>query len=106
MNIIMIFTVLISLLASTITCIWIFKLKSNKWLSVLIALAVNAVILLLATVIFYILDVQAFHKQTDEVFSSLGILVFAFFIPVLTLLNFCTLEFKRYQRNKHHTNQL
>lgn len=100
LNTIVVFTVLVSLLVSTITCIWIFKLKSNKWLSVLTALAVNAVILLIATVLFYKFDVQAFHKQTDGVFSSLGILVFAFFIPVLTLLNFYTLEFIRYQRTK------
>lgn len=94
----MIFTVLVSLLASTITCIWIYKLKSDKWVSVLTAMAVNTMILLLATVIFYILDIQAFHKQTDGLFSSLGILVLAFLIPVLTLLNFYTLEFIKYQR--------
>lgn len=64
------------------------------------ALVVNAIILLIATALFYKLDVQAFHKQTDGVFSSLGILVFVFFIPVLTLFNIYTLEFIRYQRKK------
>ncbi|ARJ40247.1 hypothetical protein SporoP8_15950 [Sporosarcina ureae] len=100
MNAIVLLTVLFSLLISTIACIWIFKLKRNKWLSALTALVLNSVILLIATVIFYNLDVQVFHKQTGGVFSSLGILVFAFFIPVLTLINFYTLEFMRYQRKK------
>ena len=100
LNTIVLVTLLVSLLVSTITCIWIFKLNSNKWLSVLTALVINTVILLIATVLFYKFDVQAFHKQTDGVFSSLGILVFAFFIPVLTLINFYTLEFLRYQRKK------
>ena len=63
-----------------------------------------AIILLIATVFFYKLDVQTFHKQTDGVFSSLGIIVFAFFIPVLTLLNAYTLEFIIYQRKKASTN--
>lgn len=100
MNSIVLFTLLVSLLVSTITCVWVFKLKSNKWFSVLTALVVNAIILLIATVLFYKLDVQAFHKRADGLFSSLGILAFAFFIPVLTLLNFYTLEFIRYQRKK------
>lgn len=103
LNAIVFLTILVSLLVSTMTCMAKFKLESNKWLSVLTALSVNTVILLLATVLFYKLNVVTFHKRTDGVFSSLGIVVFAFFIPVLTLFNFYTLEFIRYKIKKQLT---
>ncbi|GKV70354.1 hypothetical protein NCCP2716_28520 [Sporosarcina sp. NCCP-2716] len=100
MNILVLVTLFVSLLVSTITCIGVFKRKSKKGLSVITVLVINTVILLIATVLFYKFDVQTFHKQKDGVFSSLGISVFVFFIPVLTLINVYTLEFLRYQRKK------
>lgn len=44
----------------------------------------------MATVVFY----KIFNvKEVEGFLSSLGILVFAFFIPVLTIINFYILEY-------------
>lgn len=45
---------------------------------------------------------QTFHKQTDGFFSSLGILVLVFFIPVITIINYYILELLR-QRSMSKT---
>lgn len=84
-----------SILVSTITSTCFLKMKNKKWHARLVALGVNTLIMSIATMLLYKLDVQTFHKQTEGLFGSLGIGVLMFFIPILTLINFYTLEFIR-----------
>ncbi|QUG41894.1 hypothetical protein KD050_00900 [Psychrobacillus sp. INOP01] len=95
MNIVFIIILVFSLLVSTLTSIWLLKMKNEKWLARLVAFFVNTLILSIATVILYKLDVQTFHKQTEGVFGSLGIVVLVFFVPIITFINFYILEFVR-----------
>ena len=86
-----------SLLVSTLISIWLLKLQNKKWMARLAAFFVNALLLLISTIILYKIDVQTFHKQTEGVFDSLGILVLVFFVPIITFINFYILEFVRYR---------
>jgi hypothetical protein len=90
MNIAVYLTLLFSLIVSTLLSIWFFKKKGSKWLGLSIGLLTNTLILSAAVNIFY----KVFHlKGIDGLFDSLGILIFAFFIPVNTCINFYILEF-------------
>lgn len=83
-------TLLFSLLVSTLFSIWLFKKKTSKWLGVLIGFCINTILLSIATIIFY----KVFNlKEVNGLFASLGILIFAFFIPIITCINFYILEF-------------
>ncbi|MER2170160.1 MAG: hypothetical protein ABS938_05920 [Psychrobacillus psychrodurans] len=93
MNIVFIIILVFSLLVSTLTSIGLLKMKNKKKLARLIAFFVNTLILSIATILLYKLDVQTFHKQSEGLFSSLGIGVLMFFIPIITFLNFWILEF-------------
>ncbi|OIJ18132.1 hypothetical protein BKP45_11080 [Anaerobacillus alkalidiazotrophicus] len=94
LNIAIYMTLLFSLIVSTITSIWIYKKKTNKWLGMLIGLCINTLLLLGATIIFH----KIFNvKEVDGLFASLGILIFAFFVPIFTCINFSILEFMRYK---------
>ncbi len=84
-----------SLLVSSLTSIWLLKMKNKKWLARLSAFFVNTLILSIATVILFQLDVQTFHKKTEGVFDSLGIVVLVFFIPIITFINFYVLKIVR-----------
>ena len=95
MNIVFIITFGFSLLVSTLTSIWLLKMKNKKWKARLVAFGVNSLILSIATILLYKLDVQTFHKQTEGLFGSLGIGVLMFFIPIITFINFYILEFVR-----------
>ena len=72
---------------------WLPKILQNKRLVLLIAFLVNSIILGAATVFLYELDRQTFHKETNGLFGSLGIVVSLFFIPIITWINFFTLYF-------------
>lgn len=76
-----------------LTSIWLLKMKNKKWQARLVAFSINTLILSIATILLYKLYVQTFHKQTEGLFSSLGIGVLMFFIPIITFLNFWILEF-------------
>jgi len=93
LNIVFIIILVFSLLASMLTSIWLLKMKNKKWQARLVAFSINTLILSIATILLYKLDVQTFHKQTEGLFSSLGIGVLMFFIPIITFLNFWILEF-------------
>lgn len=93
LNIVFIIILVFSLLVSTLTSIGLLKMKNKKKLARLIAFFVNTLILSIATILLYKLDVQTFHKQSEGLFSSLGIGVLMFFIPIITFLNFWILEF-------------
>jgi len=93
LNIVFIIILVFSLLASMLTSIWLLKIKNKKWQARLVAFSINTLILSIATILLYKLDVQTFHKQTEGLFSSLGIGVLMFFIPIITFLNFWILEF-------------
>lgn len=95
LNIVFIIILVFSLLASMLTSIWLLKIKNKKWQARLVAFSINTLILSIATILLYKLDVQTFHKQTEGLFSSLGIGVLMFFIPINTFLNFCILEFSK-----------
>jgi hypothetical protein len=87
--------IIFSLFASTISSLWILKKEGKKWLGLLVAFIVNTLILSIATISLYKIDVQTFHKQTDGLFGSLGILVLVFFIPIITFINYFIMEFKK-----------
>lgn len=70
-------------------------MKNKIWQARLVAFGINTFILSIATILLYRLDVQTYHKQTEGLFSSLGIGVLMFFIPIITLINFYILEFIR-----------
>lgn len=95
MNEVFIIVLVFSLLFSTLTSIWLLKIKDKKWMARLAAFFVNTLLLSIATIILYKIDVQTFHKQTEGVFGSLGILVLVFFVPIITFINFYILEFVR-----------
>ena len=95
MNVVFIIILVFSLLVSTLTSIWLLKMKNKKCLARLVAFFVNTLILSIATVILYKLDIQTFHKQTEGVFGNLGIVVLVFFVPIITFINFYILEFVR-----------
>ncbi|WP_182917181.1 hypothetical protein [Bacillus sp. PK3_68] len=94
MNIVF-FIIIISLFASMISSLWWLKRKESKWLGLLVAFIVNSVILSIATIALYKIDVQTFHKQTDGLFGSLGIVVLVLFIPIITFINYWIVEFKK-----------
>lgn len=88
---------LVSFLISTFFSIWVFNKKANKWVGILIGFCSNAVVLSIATFVFY----KFYHfKEGGGLFSSLGILVFAFFIPVISLIHFYIIEFLKNTRIK------
>jgi len=83
------FTLVFSLIVSTSFSIRIYLLKSSKRLGALVGLLINTLLLSIATIVFY----EIFNfKELEGLFSSLGILVFAFFIPIITFINFYILE--------------
>lgn len=92
--------ILFSLLISSLICHRIIKTKANKWTRILFAFFVNALILSLASVVLYKLDVQTFHKQTEGLFASLGIGTLVFFIPINTLINIYIMEFFKNKRQR------
>ncbi|WP_062049602.1 hypothetical protein [Bacillus sp. JCM 19034] len=85
---------LCSLIISTICTIWFYKKTASKWLGVIIGFGINTVLLTIATVIFYKVD---HFKGVEGLFASLGILIFAFFIPIITCINFYILEMVKHK---------
>lgn len=102
MNIVFIIISVFSLLVSTLTSIWLLKMKNKKWLARLVAFGVNTLVLSIATILLYKVNVQTFHKQTEGLFGSLGIPVLVFFIPINTFINFYILEIVR-NRNRNRS---
>ncbi len=95
MNIVFFIIILFSLFASTTISCWILNKKKNKWFGLLTAFIVNMLILSIATMSLYKLDAQTFHKQTDGLFDSLGIVVLVLLIPIITFFNYFIMELKR-----------
>lgn len=90
MDIAVYLNLLFTLFVSTIISVWQFKKKENKWLGILIGFCTNTVILTGSTIVFYhFLN----FKGMDGLFAGLGILVFIFFVPIITCINFYVLEF-------------
>jgi hypothetical protein len=94
LNLVFFIIMLLSLFTSTFISLLIVKKKDNKWLGTFIAFSVNTLNLCLSTIFLYLFDIQTFHKQTDGLFGSLGILVLVFFIPILTFINYYIIVFK------------
>jgi hypothetical protein len=89
-------TLLFSLIISTLFSISLFKKKASKWLGVLTGFCINSLLLSVATIIFY----KVFNvKEVEGLFASLGILIFTFFIPIFTCINFYILEFLKYKNS-------
>lgn len=84
-----------ALFISTVTSLGVLKKKGNKWSGIIVAFLINVLVLSLAAVILYKINVQVFHKGTSGVFGSLGIVVLVFFIPINTFINYCIIEFVR-----------
>lgn len=96
MNIAVYLTLLFSLIVSSLISIWFFKKERKKWLGLLMGFIINTLILSAAMIIFY----KVFHlKGVDGFFASLGILIFAFSIPVNTSINFYILQFIKSRKN-------
>ncbi|NKE03930.1 hypothetical protein [Mesobacillus selenatarsenatis] len=90
MNIAVYLTLLFSLILSSLISIWVFKKEGSKWLGLLMGFLINTLILSAALIIFY----KVFYlKGVEGFFTSLGILIFAFSIPINTSINFYILEF-------------
>lgn len=101
MNIAVYLTLLFSLIVSSLISIWFFKKEGSKWLGLFMGFLINTLILSAAMIIFY----KVFHlKGVDGFFASLGIFIFAFFIPVNACINFYILEFIVIKRTCHLTN--
>ena len=100
LNIVVLLIILFSLFISTLVSIGMLKKQWNKWWAMAAALGINTVILGLATGILYTIDVQAFHKEAVGIVGSLGFVVFIFFLPVITCLNFYIIEFIRGRERK------
>lgn len=96
MNIVFIFVLIISFIASWLSSIWLLKRRGHKKYSLLVAFLLNTLILCAAAIVLYKIDPQSFHKQTDGFFGSLGIIVLPFFIPILTYLNYIIIIRKRF----------
>lgn len=92
--------ILFSLLVSSVICLWIIKTKANKWTRILVFFSVNALILSIASAYLYKLDVQTFHKQTEGLFDSMGIVTLLFFIPINTFINILVMEFFKNKRDR------
>ncbi|GAE29344.1 hypothetical protein [Halalkalibacter hemicellulosilyticus] len=74
-------------------------MKANKWLGVLTGFLINTVLLTLATVIFYKIN---HFKGVEGLFAGLGILIFAFFIPIITCMNYYIIEFVKNKKGVDH----
>ena len=88
-------------MVSTLSSIWIVEKNGNKIRGIGIAFLINSIILTIAALFLYKLDVQIYHKQTTGIFDSLGIGVLIIFIPIITYFNYFILELLR--RNKTET---
>lgn len=89
MNIAVYLTLLFSLIVSTLMSILFFIKKGSKRIGLFMGFLINTLILTAALIIFY----EVFYlKGVDGIFASLGILIFALFIPVNTCINFYILE--------------
>ncbi|ALS79152.1 hypothetical protein ACQKDD_00165 [Planococcus kocurii] len=92
--------ILFSLLVSSLVALWMIKTKANKWTRILAVFFVNALILSIASVYLYKLDVQTFHKQTEGLFDSMGIVTLLFFIPINAFINILVMEFFKNKRDR------
>ncbi|MBU9673348.1 hypothetical protein KQ939_00510 [Planococcus sp. CP5-4] len=90
--------ILFSLLTSALVCHRIMKTKANKGTRILVAFSVNALVLSIASACLYKWDVQTFHKQTEGLFDSLGIVTLIFFVPINALINIYIMEFFKNKR--------
>lgn len=84
--------IIFSFITSTISSLWILKNNKNKWLGLFVAFIVNSLILSIATISLYNIDVQTFHKQTEGLFCGLGIV---FFIPFNTFINYYIMDYRK-----------
>ncbi|KMJ60035.1 hypothetical protein AB685_04130 [Bacillus sp. LL01] len=83
-------TLILALIVSTSISIRVFKKTASKQSGVLTGFCINALLLSVATIVFYrLLNV----KEVEGFFLSLGILIFAFFIPIIILINFYIIQF-------------
>ena len=87
-------------MVSTLASIWIFEKNGNKRRGIGIAFLINGIILTIAALFLYKLDVQIFHKQTSGIFDSLGIGVLIIFIPIITYFNYFILELLRRKKTE------
>lgn len=85
--------ILFSLIFTSLACHRTVKTKANKWTRISIVFLVNAFLLSLAAVLLYKLDFQTFHKQSEGIMDSMGIVTLLFFIPINTFINIQIMEF-------------
>ncbi|MGD6853965.1 hypothetical protein ACQCVO_02725 [Bacillus infantis] len=80
--------ILFSLIVSAIAAVLTLKRKNNKWLALLIALCLNALLLVAATGVLY------FNNEEARVLGigQTDLLELIFSIPIITWLNFFILE--------------
>ncbi|WP_041808442.1 hypothetical protein [Evansella cellulosilytica] len=96
MNLSIYFFIITTFLISTASSIWFYKKKENKWSALFLAFCINVILLCGATIVYS----KVFHvKGTGGLFASLGILIFAFFIPVITCINHYTLALWKRKAN-------
>lgn len=91
-------SILFSLIVSTIFSTYFYKKKASKWLGVLVGFCINTLLLSVAAIAF----IKVFNvKEVEGIFASLGVLIFPFFIPIITYINFFVIELthKKAERN-------
>ncbi|MBB4825496.1 hypothetical protein HNO89_002730 [Sporosarcina luteola] len=85
---------LLSLILSTFICSFLVNKVNKRWL-IIISLFINAIMLGVSSFVLYKIDVQKYHKNVPGLFDSLGIVVFIFFIPIITLINIILIQLKK-----------
>ncbi|WP_413380977.1 hypothetical protein [Alkalihalobacillus sp. 1P02AB] len=92
MNSLFMTIILVSFVVSIIASIVIMKKKQHKYIALAVAFGISAFILVAATPVVYSMDNQIFENQTNRFFESLGIYTLIYFIPLVTLVNFCLIH--------------
>lgn len=87
------FIIFVILAVSTLSSILFWKKSCNKWKSLSVAFCINSILLSITTIILYKLDKHTFHKESDGLFASLGIIGYIIIIPIITLINFYILDY-------------
>ncbi|MBM7662989.1 putative membrane protein [Bacillus mesophilus] len=94
MDLVHILIILLSLLSSSILLILTYIKKGNKWIALLVGVVVNMLILSSFT-----MGIFHFHVESRMFgIAHTGSYILILFIPIISLINFYTLEFLKGRR--------
>ncbi|KYG31977.1 hypothetical protein [Alkalihalobacillus trypoxylicola] len=92
MNSLFIIIILATLFLSLLSTIIVMKKRRNKYVALSFSFIISLVILVTATPIVYNGDPNIFINQSNLFFANLGIYTLIYFIPLITLINFCVIS--------------